>query len=106
MKDKKLGQDFKNFMREVREIPGVAEYLDKPYQLSEFAYTEEQKEALIDSMFSIIKGHLMKCDVKDITIDKTGVVSGFWRKDGTPLATSPTGEYTYKINFKYRKEFR
>lgn len=69
-------------------------------------YTEKQKEDLIDSMLFIIKGHLMKCNAEDINIDKTVKAAGFFRKDGSPIAQKETGEYTYRINFKYRKEFR
>ncbi|MCM3257066.1 hypothetical protein M3664_04625 [Paenibacillus lautus] len=69
-------------------------------------YTEQEKEALIDSMLSIIKEHLMKCDIKDINIDKSRNIAGFYRQDGSPIAQKETGEYTYRVNFKYRKEFR
>ncbi|WP_431785875.1 hypothetical protein [Paenibacillus lactis] len=68
-------------------------------------YTEQQKEGYIDSMLMLIKSHLMKCDVEDIKIDKFRNVAGFYRQDGSPIAQKETGEYTYKIHFKYRKEY-
>ncbi|MNH75643.1 hypothetical protein D3C73_278930 [compost metagenome] len=69
-------------------------------------YTEAEKESLIDSMLEIIKGHLMKCDVNDIKISKDRKVTNFIREsDGTHLDKIPTGEYTYMIDFKYRREF-
>ncbi|MGM1044790.1 MAG: hypothetical protein ACQEXX_01450 [Bacillota bacterium] len=67
-------------------------------------YTEQEKEALIDSMLAIIKGHLMKCNVNDIAIDKERIVAGLYRQDGSPLAQKETGDYTYRINFKCREE--
>lgn len=49
-------------------------------------YTEQEKEVLIDSMLSIIKEHLMKCDAEDISIDKAVKAAGFYRQDGSPIA--------------------
>lgn len=40
---------------------------------------------LIDTMLAMIKGNLMKCDISDIRINKK--------------------RNTYRINFKYKKEF-
>ncbi|MBX4152382.1 hypothetical protein [Paenibacillus lautus] len=69
-------------------------------------YTEKEKEVLIDSMLLVIKGHLMKCDAEDINIDKAVKAAGFYSQDGSPIAQKETGEYTYRINFKYREDFR
>lgn len=66
-------------------------------------YTEQEKEALIDSMLSIIKGHLMKCDVNDLTINSDENICTLLRSvSNAETIKAPTGEYTYHINFKYR----
>lgn len=47
------------------------------------AYTDREKEALIDTVLAMIKDNLMKCDINDISIARDG--------------------YTYRINFKYKE---
>lgn len=65
-------------------------------------YTDKEKEALIDTMLAMIKGNLMKCDINDIVIEKERKLEGLKRHNGDLLAQKETGEYTYRINFKYK----